>query len=294
MPSDAQATAPDYALAALLDWYAAVGVDIAVDALPHDRFAESARPSPTDSPETEAASVVAERGSAIVARPSEPALPPRSSPAPAQQRRSSVIPAFPHDAARAAQEGASAASSLADLRTRLEAFDGCALKTTASHFVFGAGAPGARLMVLDFSPGEEEERSGEVFVGASGRLLDKMLASIGLDRTSAYLAHYTPWRPPGGRELNKLEAATLLPFTRRHVELASPDILLLLGEPTAKTMLGANDVVRLREAWFNCPCGAAGVQATLSPGLESLLKTPVLKRRAWRALRAVASALSGS
>lgn len=273
MPSDAQATAPDCALAALLDWYAAVGVDIAVDALPHDRFAESARPSPIDSPET--------------------ALPPRSSPASAQ-RRSSVIPAFPHDAARAAQEAASAASSLADLRTRLEAFDGCALKTTASHFVFGAGSPGARLMVLDFSPGEEEERSGEVFVGASGRLLDKMLASIGLDRTSAYLAHYTPWRPPGGRELNKLEAATLLPFTRRHVELASPDILLLLGEPTAKAMLGATDIVRLRGGWFNCPCGAVGVQAALSPGLESLLKTPVLKRRAWRALRAVASALSGA
>lgn len=265
------------ALAALLEWYVAAGVDIAVDDAPHDRFAESARPEPSPvAPEPSASP----RGVAL-----RPPLRPGAT-------RAGAVPAFPEEAARAAQEAAADAADLAELRLRLEAFDGCALKATAGHFVFAAGAPGARVMVLDFSPGEEEERSGEAFVGPEALLLDNMLKAIGLGRESAYLAYVTPWRPPGGRELNASETAALLPFLQRHVELAAPEALLMLGDAAAKAALGTSDVARLRGQWFDYACGTKAVRALLSPSLGNLLKTPILKRRAWRDLRAVASALS--
>lgn len=288
MCADVPAGSAESALAALLDWYAAVGVDIAVDDAPHDRFAESERamrPAPGgDASAPRAGSFGAERSA-----PSPPtraaAAPPPGGP------RGGAAPVFPEEAARAAQAAASGAAGLNELRQALEAFDGCALKATAGHFVFAAGAPGARLMVLEFSPGEEEERSGEAFVGREARLLDNMLAAIGLDRKTAYLAYATPWRPPGGRELSAPETASLLPFLQRHVELAGPDILLILGDNAAKAALGSSDVAKLRGAWFDYPCGDRSIRAMLSPGLSSLLKTPVFKRRAWRDLRSVASAL---
>lgn len=287
MHADTPAADPErQALAALLDWYAAVGVDIAVDDAPHDRFAESERPPPAPEP------VAPSAGGAWPSVRERPALTPSPiRPGASPPLRSGVAPAFPEEAARAAREAAAGAADLDDLRQRLAAFDGCALKTTAGHFVFAAGMPGARLMVLEFAPGEEEERGGAAFIGPEARLLDKMLAAIGLGRETAYLAYATPWRPPGGRELNASEAAALLPFLQRHVELAAPEVLLVLGDLAAKTALGSSDVARLRGAWFDYACGTKSVRAILSPGLGNLMKTPVFKRRAWRDLRAVASVL---
>ncbi|BGE86238.1 uracil-DNA glycosylase [Methylosinus sp. 3S-1] len=256
-------------LSALLDWYVAIGVDIAVDDAPHDRFAESAAPPPAADP------------------------PPRREPAaaPGPARRGGA-PMFPDEAARDAREAAESAGDLETLRARLAAFDGCAqLKAAAAHFLYAAGAPGAPLMVLDFAPGEEDERSGEAFVGAEARLLDKMLKAIGQKRESAYLAYATPWRPPGARELNAGEVTALQPFLRRHVELAAPKILLILGDYAARAALGATDVAKLRGQWFDYDAGASRPRALLASSLDNLLKTPALKRRAWRDLRALAAAL---
>lgn len=253
---------PENALAALLDWYVACGADIAVDPAPHDRFAESAR--------------------STTARAKSSEAPPLAADAP-------FIP--PDDVARAAGEAASAAADLADLRTGLESFEGCALAATAPRFVFAAGTPGARVMVLDLMPGEYADRSGEAFSGVEGRLVDNMLAAIGLDRNSAYLAYFSPWRSPAGRELHPGETAALLPFARRHVELAAPEILLVLGEPAAKAMLVADELVP-RGEWRDVACGSgANVRAMPFYGLASLLKSPGLKRTAWRDLRVVAAAL---
>lgn len=275
------------ALAALLDWYLAAGVDIAVDDAPHDRFAESARPESS----APAAEAVASEPALSSPAPRRAASAPPLRSGPSDHSRNGVVPAFPEEAARAAKEAAASAADLAELRQRLETFDGCALKATAGHFIFAAGTPGARLMVLDFSPGEEEERGGEAFVGPRARLLDNMLKAIGLGRESAYLAYATPWRPPGERELNASETAALLPFLQKHVELAAPEVLLILGDATARAALGANDVARLRGQWFDYACETKSVRALLSLSLGNLLKTPILKRNAWRDLRAVASAL---
>jgi DNA polymerase len=269
MCADAISPSLDRALAAALDWYAAVGVDIAVDDAPHDRFAESAVPPPKPR-------------SAAEAEPRPRAAPPSAR---------AAVSISPDGAAQGAREAAAGATDLDDLRRRLEAFDGCGLAATAGHFLFSAGAPGARLMVLDFAPGEEEERSGEAFVGPEARLLDNMLKAIGLDRESAYLAYAVPWRPPGARELNAAEAAILSPFVRRHVELAAPDVLLVLGAYAARAALGATDVARLNGAWFDYDCGTSRRRAYCASGLSNLLMTPSLKRRAWRDLRAVAKAL---
>jgi len=267
MSADAD-LAPEPGLAALIDWYVSIGVDIAVDETPHDRFAESAAP-----PVRPAAPAPAAAASSRADPPAREARPVRSA------------PIFPEEASRSAREAAAEATTIDELRERLEAFDGCALKATAGHFLFSAGTPGAPLMVLDFAPGEEEERGGEAFVGPEARLLDNMLRAIRRNRSSAYLAYATPWRPPGARELNAAEVAALLPFLRRHVELAAPRALLILGDFAARAALGAPDVARYRGAWFDYDCGGGTVRTLLAPSLASLLRTPILKRRAWRDLR---------
>jgi uracil-DNA glycosylase family 4 len=282
----ADATASDrQALAALLDWYVAVGVDIAVDDAPHDRYAESARRKRVaiEPAETRPAS----------ARAPQDVRPPAVSAGPAQNARAPVAALFPEDAARAAEEAAAAASDLDELARKFAAFDGCPFKFMASHFLFSAGAPGARLMILDFAPGEEEERSGVAFSGTPAMLLDNMLASIGFDRKSAYLAYFSPWRPPGDKTASAAEEAALLPFVRRHVELAAPEVLLILGDPIARAMLKTNlSGLRLQGSWFDCQCGAASIRAMALPSLTSVLKTPSMKSAIWRHLRKVAAVLA--
>lgn len=278
MSADAD-LAPEPGLAALVDWYVSIGVDIAVDETPHDRFAESA--APPVRPAAPAPALV-------------PAPPPAAAPrmeAAREARPGRAIPVFSEEASRAARDAAAQATTIDELRARLEAFEGCALKATAGYFLFSAGTPGAPLMALDFSPGEEEERGGAAFVGPEARLLDNMLRAIGRDRASAYLAYATPWRPPGARELNAAEVAALNPFLRRHIALAAPRALLILGDFAARAALGSPDVARYRGVLFDYDCGGATARALVAPSLASLLRTPILKRRAWRDLRALAAAL---
>ncbi|WP_159729884.1 uracil-DNA glycosylase family protein [Methylosinus sp. Ce-a6] len=270
--------APEPGLAALIDWYLSIGVDMAVDETPHDRFAESAAPP------------VRPAEPAVARAPSPGVAPPTPRPPAREARPGRAAPVFPEEAARAARDAAAQATTIDGLRALLESFEGCALKATAGHFLFSAGAPGAPLMALDFSPGEEEERGGAAFVGPEARLLDNMLRAIGRDRSSAYLAYATPWRPPGARELNATEVAALNPFLRRHIALAAPRALLILGDFAARAALGSPDVARYRGAWFDYDTGGGTARALLAPSLASLLRTPILKRRAWRDLRAVAGA----
>ncbi len=110
-------------------------------------------------------------------------------------------------------------SSLAELRAAVEAFDGCSLKLTSNKTVFGGGNPNAKIMIVGEAPGADEDRIGEPFVGRSGRLLDKMLSAIGLDRTTVYITNVLPWRPPGNRTPTDAEVAVCLPFWKRQIEL---------------------------------------------------------------------------
>lgn len=184
------------------------------------------------------------------------------------------------------------ARTLDELRAALAAFEGCGLKTTATQLVFADGTPGAPVMVIGEAPGAEEDRAGLPFVGRAGRLLDKMLASIGLDRRSVYIANVVPWRPPGNRTPSPQESAACLPFLLRQIELAAPQIILCVGGPSSQTVLGLKEgIMRTRGVWrvFESHGLKAKAMATLHPAY--LLRRPEHKAVAWRDLRAVRAEL---
>jgi DNA polymerase len=184
-------------------------------------------------------------------------------------------------------------TSLADLQSAMAKLDDCSLKHTASNLCFADGNPGARLMIIGEVPGRDEDRMGVPFVGADGQLLDKMIASIGLDRASVYITNLLPWRPPGNRSPTDEETAMLLPWLFRHVQLAKPEFVLLLGGAAAKLVLGSHDgIMKLRGRWSDVDFGDGvprPVLASLHPAY--LLRSPAQKRLAFEDLLLLAKRL---
>ena len=254
---------------ALLRWYGEVGVDIAIDELPVDRLAAPVRKRSLETPAPDV--------SAFPRPLAERLSPPSVAPAP-------TVPAS--DAtARAAREAAKAASNLEELRQALDSFTGCNLKLTATQLVFADGNPEARVMLVGEAPGRDEDIQGLPFVGRSGQLLDRMLAGIGLDRASVYIANVVPWRPPGNRTPTPQETATCRPFIERQIELADPDFLICLGGAAAKEIMATSEgILRLRGNWRDFDTGKRTIKvlATLHPAY--LLRQPLQKRLAWRDL----------
>lgn len=174
---------------------------------------------------------------------------------------------------------------LEDLRTYIESFEGCDLKKTAKNTVFADGNPSAKIMFIGEAPGHEEDRQGKPFVGASGILLDKMLAAIGLSRAeNAYISNILPWQPPQNRTPESAEIALCLPFIERHIELINPEIIVFLGGTSAKTLLNIDTgIMRLRGQWktYTSPADKNfNTIATFHPAF--LLRTPAQKRAAWQ------------
>jgi len=224
------------------------------------------------------------------ARESAPAAPARTAPAVARSGADGV--AAPEAAVMAAREAARRAASLEELRAMLTGFEGCALRTTAKQLVFADGNPQARVMFVGEAPGREEDLEGLPFVGRSGKLLDRMMTAIGLNRTTAYIANIIPWRPPGNRTPTPQESQICLPFTLRQIELANPDILVCLGGPSAQTLLGVREgIKRTRGKWFAFHTGTREVRAIATFHPAYLLRSPLEKRFAWRDFLAVKKAL---
>lgn len=267
---DASELSPEEALR-LLEWYREMGVDLTIGEEGRNRFSETpARNQPLQS-------------AAIPTAASAPAI---TSPEPR------ALAASAEESVMAARNAAAKAQTLDELRQLLEGFDGCALKMTATRMVFSDGAPGSRLMLVGEAPGRDEDREGKPFVGRSGQLLDKMLAAIGLDRTLVYIANVVPWRPPGNRTPTAQETQICLPFIRRQIELAEPDLVVFLGGSAAQTMLNTTDgILRLRGRWQDFQVGGANMKAlaTLHPAF--LLRSPLQKRLAWRDFLAIKKAL---
>ena len=247
----------------LLRFYAESGVDDALEDAPVDRFAVS---EPVRTP--------ASKPEAPRPAPSAPIVQQRTQPA-----------AVPDEAQAAkAREAARSAATLEELRDILSGFDGCNLKFTAKTTVFADGNPDGGIMFIGEAPGREEDLEGLPFVGRSGQLLDKMLAAIGLDRSRAYIANVIPWRPPGNRTPTPLETEICRPFIERQIELANPKIIVTLGGPSAKTILGAQEgIMRLRGSW-RAHVTASGAEIPAMPTLHPayLLRNPAHKKLAWR------------
>ena len=199
----------------------------------------------------------------------------------------------PDEAAMAARAAAKNAKTLDELRAILDKFDGCALKATATQLVFADGNPQARVMFVGEAPGRDEDIEGLPFVGRSGKLLDRMLAAIGLDRTKVYIANIVPWRPPGNRTPTPQESAICLPFILRQIELVDPDILVCMGNPSTQTLLGLKDgITKTRGRWFKFDTGKREIRAMPTFHPAFLLRSPLQKRFAWRDFLASRKVLS--
>ncbi|MBB3808711.1 uracil-DNA glycosylase [Pseudochelatococcus contaminans] len=269
------------AIAALLDFYVEAGVDIVLDDAPVDRFRESAEARPS------AAQI--KRQAPSPASPTQPRLAATANASPGN----AGFLATADDPVFTAQELARNADTLDALRVALAGFDGCALKKTAKNLVFADGTPQARVMFVGEAPGRDEDLQGKPFVGRSGRLLDLMLAAIGLDRTrNAYIANIVPWRPPGNRTPTPQEAATCHPFIRRQIELCDPDILVCLGGPSVQALLGVKEgILKTRGRWFDYNTGKRDIRALATLHPAYLLRQPSQKRLAWRDFKALRKAL---
>ena len=253
-------------LAGLLEWYRAAGVDLAVSENPANRFL---RPAP---PQGQAASAARNP-----ARGSTP------SPSP-----SSDI----HSDPQSARELSAAATTLDELRAALEAFEGCGLKATATQLVFADGNPEADVMLIGEAPGRDEDLQGIPFVGRSGRLRDRMLGAIGLDRTKVYVANTIPWRPPGNRTPSPAEIAACLPFLERQIELVSPRIIVTLGAPATATVTGGQaSITRVRGQWREATVGTHTVRVLPTFHPAFLLRQPAQKKNAWRDMLTLRRAL---
>lgn len=271
------------ALEALLLFYRDAGVDLALEEAPVDRFAATA---------VEAGRRVEPRPDAPPALPAGPDVPGTAAARAAVTVSGRGAPPAPEAAVLAARQAAVAATSLDTLKATVEAFDGCALKATASRTVFEDGVRTARVMFVGEAPGREEDMEGRPFVGRSGQLLDRMLASIGLDRTTnAYIANIIPWRPPGNRTPTPQEIAICEPFIRRQIELKAPDLLVCVGAPSTETLLGMKGITKARGRLVTYRAGERDIQAiaTLHPAF--LLRSPGAKRLAWRDMLTIARVL---
>jgi uracil-DNA glycosylase len=201
-------------------------------------------------------------------------------------------PPAPEVAIMAAREAARTAPSLEVLRGLLENFDGCALKSTATRLVFADGNPQARIMFVGEAPGREEDIEGLPFVGRSGQLLNRMIAAIGLDRSSAYIANVIPWRPPGNRTPTPQETQICLPFIQRQIELVNPDVLVTLGNPSTQTLLSTREgIMKTRGKWHDYDTGTRKIRALATFHPAYLLRSPSYKRLAWQDLRSIAKML---
>lgn len=240
------------AIKALLDWQAELGADTALGDLPVDRYATS--PPAKPAPQSEAA-------------------PPKAT----------LAAATEDDPVARAEALAAAATDLEALRAAMEAFDRCDLKHGARTLVFSDGVPGARVMIVGEAPGRDEDMAGKPFVGRAGQLLDRMLAPIGLSRSApdpgaaVYITNLIPWRPPQNRKPTAQEMAMMAPFAQRHLALADPDIVVLMGNTACEGLLGRSGITRLRGQWTDL--GVRPCLPMLHPAY--LLRNPAAKREAW-------------
>jgi len=255
--------AVDWHLArALLEWQVELGVTDAILAEPVDRFAR-----------VEAAS------------------------APAVERAAAVAPPVSEgpDPVAEAVRSAAVARDLPALAEALAAYPYCDLRRGARSCVFADGNPQARVMIVGEGPGADEDRLGKPFVGRAGQLLDLMFAAIGLDRASPdaesalYITNTVPWRPPANREPTRDELEMLKPFLLRHIELADPDLLVIVGNVACDALLGRRGILKLRGRWTE----AAGRPAMPMMHPAYLLRNPAAKREAWADLLALQARLRG-
>jgi DNA polymerase len=281
--TQAPSTDLDHAqLAAILRWYVDMGVDIAIEEEAQNRFLEVAKPAPGPVAAPQEA-------------PRQPRAPQTFSANANSGRSVDAAAALSVEAAvQVARESAARATTLDELRAEFTAFEGCILKRSATNFVFADGDPKSRIMFIGDAPGDEDDRQGLPFTGPPGRLLERMLRSIKLDRNKVWLTNLLPWRVPGKRRATPQEIAVCLPFITRQIELIQPAILVCMGDDAAQTLMGLKgSVIHNRGVWQELTPGDQGffrAIAILAPSY--VLRASASKRMVWRDLIEIRKALN--
>jgi uracil-DNA glycosylase family 4 len=280
---------------AQLAWLVEAGADEAMGDEPVNRFAKTSASQNPSPPTGEGGHRSAQRNDDREGGRSQPPSPSHFASRPLPQgeggKQASILAPVSSgsDLIGHAMEIAARCNSLAELKSALENFEGSALKKLATNTVFADGTPDQRIMFIGEAPGRDEDRIGLPFVGRAGKLLDLMLASINLDRRkNVYITNVLNWRPPDNRDPSPEEAAICLPFLRRHIELVSPGIIVLLGAVAARHVMGKTDgIMRLRGKWLEYYVNdqMVPVMPTLHPAY--LLRRAIDKKLAWRDLQVI-------
>ena len=201
----------------------------------------------------------------------------------------------PSLAVASAREIANSCNSIIELEATIRAFDGCALKKTATKTVFADGNPNASIMLIGEAPAADEDMQGIPFCGESGQLLDKMLAAIGLNRAeNVYISNTIFWRPAGNRQPTPEEIAICLPFVEKHIALIAPKILILAGGVAVRALLNNDQAIsRLRGKWYeyNNEYLTAPIKTALLYHPSYLLHQPQFKKQAWEDLKMIKAEL---
>lgn len=249
---------------ALLEWQFEAGVDEAVDSTPTNYF--GLKPQLTIVTKQDITPTQPTTKSTITTTPLH------------------LTPTAANNAARAM---ANNCKTIVELEEAVKKFDGCAIKKTATKTVFADGNTQAKIMIIGEAPGTQEDLQGIPFCGASGGLLDKMLNSIGLDRTTVYITNTIFWRPPGNRQPSAEETASCLPFVEKHIALVSPRLLILSGGTAANTLLKKDQSIsRLRGKIYDYSNEylSSPIKTALMYHPSYLLRQPLNKKQAWQDL----------
>ena len=265
----------------ILDFYLHAGVDEVIGDTPVNQFDRPASPKAATNPQSSVPQ--APKTQETTAPNTAPNTAPKITAAASRSKEQHVS---------SATDVANSANTLDELKLAIENFEGCSLKSMAMNTVFSRGNPESSLMIIDRAPSAEEDRAGHPFASASGVFLSKMMNSIGIAETDFYMTSCLPWRPPGGRAPTKEEQAICLPFIRRHIELASPKLLLICGEAAAFILNRKAGINKLRGNWEELTTSSQTISTLSIFHPTFLMEHPASKRHAWSDLLKLKAALA--
>ena len=174
------------------------------------------------------------------------------------------------------------------LKKKMQFIRNCDLKKNATNLVFGDGNINSKIMIIGEGPGAQEDAEGKPFVGRAGKLLDKMLAAIQLNRTKVYISNVVNYRPPSNRKPTEVEIERYLPYLKSHIEIINPKILMLLGSTALNTLIGNQVVIsKARGQWIQKEIGLAKPWIIASFHPAFLMRQPEQKKLAWIDLKMV-------
>ena len=180
------------------------------------------------------------------------------------------------------------AEKLEKLKKSISDIKNCELKKSATNIVFADGNPKSKIMLIGEGPGSNEDQEGLPFVGRAGALLDKMLASINLDRKKVYITNVVNYRPPENRRPTEEEIAKYLPYLKKHIEIINPKILVLLGSTALNALIGNEIVIsKARGQWIEKQFGECKTSVIVTFHPAFLMRQPAQKKMAWIDLKMI-------